>query len=172
MRRRILASLFAVIATSATADLLPVTQDAVFTVNGEEMVISRSSTVDPARVATLGRAPSNCPAPCIAPMIAAENVPTLGELESVNIPALTLETTNPYRGDILVALGAQHYDGVFSFENALSLVIFDAGPASMDASELVTNLVNAGYPAERIGYYRGGMQVWASLGLSTLEIAQ
>jgi len=204
MRRRILASLFAVIATSATADLLPVTQDAVFTVNGEEMVISRSSTVDPARVATLGRAPSNCAAPCIAPMIAAENVPTLGELEviaflsgeveagsgllvdarmpadralgfipaSVNIPALTLEATNPYRGDILVALGAQHYDGVFSFENALSLVIFDAGPASMDASKLVTNLVNAGYPAERIGYYRGGMQVWASLGLSTLEIAQ
>lgn len=204
MRRRIFASLFAVFAAPVAADLLPVTQDAVFSVNGEQMVISRSSTIDPNRVATLGRTASDCAAPCIAPMIAAPGVQTLGELEviaylsgdveagsgllidarlpadralgfipaSVNIPTLTLNPTNPYRDDILVALGAQTYEGVMSFDNAMTLVVFGAGPASMEASELVTSLISAGYPPERIGYYRGGMQVWAALGLSTLEVAQ
>jgi hypothetical protein len=29
-------------------------------------------------------------------------------------------------------------------------------------------MIEAGYPAEKIHYYRGGMQVWRSLGLTVV----
>ncbi|HCP81386.1 MAG TPA: sulfurtransferase [Octadecabacter sp.] len=86
---------------------------------------------------------------------------------SVNIPAATLAPTNPYRDEILVALGAEQFQGVFDFSDVMSLVVFDAGPATQDAATLITDLLIAGYPAEKIGYYRGGMLVWSTSGLST-----
>jgi rhodanese-related sulfurtransferase len=86
---------------------------------------------------------------------------------SVNIPAATLAPTNPYRNEILLALGAQHYEGVFSFTDAISLMVYDSGPATQHAAALIVDLLAAGYPPEKIGYYRGGMQVWTTLGLST-----
>ncbi|SMX40017.1 rhodanese-like domain-containing protein [Octadecabacter ascidiaceicola] len=91
---------------------------------------------------------------------------------SVNIPAATLAPTNPYRDEILMALGAEQFQGVFNFSDVLSLVVFDAGPATQDASKLVTDLLAAGYPAEKIGYYRGGMLVWSTSGLSTESTIQ
>jgi hypothetical protein len=30
----------------------------------------------------------------------------------------------------------------------------------------IRNMIEAGYPADRISYYRGGMQVWRVLGLT------
>jgi hypothetical protein len=86
---------------------------------------------------------------------------------SVNIPAATVAPTNPYRDEILMALGAEQFQGVFNFTDAMSLVVFDAGPATQDASTLITDLLAAGYPTEKIGYYRGGMLVWSTSGLST-----
>jgi rhodanese-related sulfurtransferase len=133
-------------------------------------------------------------------MIAAPNVPTLGELDvieflstqvesgtgllidarlpedralgyiaaSVNIPAATLAPSNPYRDEILTALGAKQFQGVFSFSDAISLMVYDSGPATQDAAALIIDLLAAGYPPEKIGYYRSGMQVWTTLGLSTM----
>lgn len=86
---------------------------------------------------------------------------------SVNVPAATVAPTNPYRDEILMALGAEQFQGVFNFTDAMSLVVFDAGPATQDASALITDLIAVGYPAEKIGYYRGGMLVWSTSGLST-----
>jgi hypothetical protein len=43
----------------------------------------------------------------------------------------------------------------------------DSGPATQHAAALIVDLLAAGYPPEKIGYYRGGMQVWTTLGLST-----
>lgn len=91
---------------------------------------------------------------------------------SINIPAPTMSPENPYRNEILMALGAEQFQGVFSYVDAISLVVFDAGPATQDAPTLIADLLAAGYPADKLAYYRGGMQVWATLGLSTQEIAQ
>lgn len=91
---------------------------------------------------------------------------------SVNIPAATVAPTNPYRDEILMALGAEQFQGVFSFADAMSLVVFDSGPATQDAATLVNDLLAAGYPAEKIGYYRGGMLVWSTSGLSTEAVTQ
>lgn len=204
MKRTVLACTLIGLSSVLTAETLPVTADAVFTFNGQEFVISRTSTVDPTAISAISQSNNNCLAPCLSPMSAAENVPTLGELDviqfmssqvasgdgllidarlprdratgfipaSVNIPAATVSSENPYRDEILMALGAEQFQGIFNFNDAISLVVFDGGPATQDAPKLIVDLLAAGYPTEKIAYYRGGMQVWTTLGLSTTEGAQ
>jgi hypothetical protein len=91
---------------------------------------------------------------------------------AVNIPAATVAPANPFRDEILMALGAEQFNGIFDFTDAIALVVFDGGPATTDAQTLITDLIAAGYPADKISYYRGGMQVWAMLGLTTQPAAQ
>jgi len=69
-----------------------------------------------------------------------------------------------------MALGAEQFQGIFSFDDVLRLVIYDDGPATQEASAFITDMLDAGYPADKIAYYRGGMQVWATLGL-TIDVA-
>jgi hypothetical protein len=85
---------------------------------------------------------------------------------TVSLPHNTLLAQNSYRKDILLALGARSYEDVFNFTDARSLLVYDNGPSSDDAGQLVANLLDAGYPPEMIRYYRGGMQVWSVLGFS------
>lgn len=185
--------------TVGAEETLPVTANAVFTVNGQEFTITRVSTLEQSSISALIQSSATCVAPCLSPMSTAPNVPTLGELDvieflstqvesgdgllidarlpedralgyipaSVNIPAATLTPSNPYRDEILLALGAQHYQSVFSFTDAISLMVYDSGPATQDAAALIVDLLAASYPPEKIGYYRGGVQVWTTLGLST-----
>ena len=88
---------------------------------------------------------------------------------SVNLPADTVHPDNSYRDDILTALGARALEGSFNFSDARALLIYDAGPASDDAARLIRHLRAAGYPADKLKYYRGGMQIWAVLGFSIEE---
>lgn len=88
---------------------------------------------------------------------------------SVSLPAQTLSSDNEFRDEILKALGARAFEGVFNFADAQSLVIFDNGPTQNDAGTLIAHLLDAGYPPENIRYYRGGMQVWSVLGLTIQE---
>ncbi|MCF2871726.1 rhodanese-like domain-containing protein [Octadecabacter sp. G9-8] len=204
MNRTVLACTLIGLSTVCAAETLPVTANAVFNFNGEEIVISRASTVDPTTLTALASVSGTCVAPCLSPMIVADGVVTMGEMEvieflstavesgdgllidarvpdqralgfipaSVNIPAATLAPTNPFRNEILMALGAESFQGIFNFTDAISLVVFDAGPATADAQTLITDLISVGYPTDKISYYRGGMQVWATLGLSTKTSAQ
>ena len=48
-------------------------------------------------------------------------------------------------------------------------MIYDSGPGSEQAQQLVALLIDANFPTEKLAYYRGGMQVWAGLGLSFVE---
>lgn len=86
---------------------------------------------------------------------------------SASIPHTLVTPDNPLLPEILKALGARSMLGMYNFSDAMTLVVFDAGPTTMDAHRLVNALIEAGYPAEKIKYYRGGMQVWSSLGLTT-----
>ena len=86
---------------------------------------------------------------------------------SVNVPHALVSAENPYLADIMQALGARSFDGMLNFTDALPLVIFDDGPSTTDAPQLITALLGAGYPSDKISYYRGGMLVWTALGLNT-----
>ena len=83
-----------------------------------------------------------------------------------SVPAATLVTNNPYREDLLLALGAKGALGQMDFSGAFDLLVFDDGPWSPTARQAVQLLLDAGYPAQKILYYRGGLQMWHIFGLT------
>jgi rhodanese-related sulfurtransferase len=91
---------------------------------------------------------------------------------SVSLPHESMQANNAFRDDILEALGARGFEGVFNFADALPLVVFDNGPSQNDAGQLIGHLRAAGYPADKLRYYRGGMQVWSVVGLTVREERQ
>lgn len=90
---------------------------------------------------------------------------------AVNVPFSTLEASNPYMAEILRALGAVESGGSWNFAAAVDLMIFCNGPWCDQGPRAIQNLIAAGYPAEKLSYYRGGMQDWLLLGLTTLTPA-
>ncbi|MCU0802577.1 MAG: rhodanese-like domain-containing protein [Rhodobacteraceae bacterium] len=91
---------------------------------------------------------------------------------AVNLPFATLASDNPYRNDILLALGAQPLGGdTFDFSAALELTVFCNGAWSDQAMRALRALRAAGYPPEKLHYYRGGMQDWQMLGLTVAATA-
>lgn len=86
---------------------------------------------------------------------------------AVNVPFPTLSKDNPLRNDILVALGAKPLGGdSFDFSAALDLMVFCNGAWSDQSVRALKALRAAGYPPEKLFYYRGGMQDWQNLGLT------
>jgi rhodanese-related sulfurtransferase len=57
----------------------------------------------------------------------------------------------------------------FDFSNAKILVMYCNGNWCGQSPTAITKLLQMGYPAAKIKYYRGGMQSWASLGLTVVQ---
>lgn len=85
---------------------------------------------------------------------------------SVNLPFSTMEATNPYRDEILSALGGVQTGETWDFSGAMELLAFCNGPWCDQSPRMIRNMLDIGYPAEKLRYYRGGMQMWLMLGLS------
>lgn len=90
---------------------------------------------------------------------------------AVNVPAATFAPDNPYRNDLLSAFGVSGVDAVPSFGNAFSIIIYGSGTDDKDAPSAINSLLDAGYPAGKIKYYRGGISDWTLLGLN-LSVGQ
>ncbi|WP_051928691.1 rhodanese-like domain-containing protein [Thermopetrobacter sp. TC1] len=89
---------------------------------------------------------------------------------AVNIPFTLLAPDNPYRDKILLVLGAKKLeDGTWDFGGARELLLFCNGPWCGQSPRAIRNLIAAGYPPEKLHYYRGGMQSWQLLGLTTVK---
>jgi len=130
-----------------------------------------------------------CPNFCIQPMSPAEGVTTIGELEMIAAledPAVIVTDSRvradymggtipgavhlPYTEvtDRLDVLGCEvDFDG-FDCTNASHVVLFCNGPWCGQSPTAIRRMIEAGFPAERISYYRGGMQVWRMLGLTVV----
>lgn len=89
---------------------------------------------------------------------------------AINIPFSILSTKgeNPFIGQILELLGAQNKSGKWDFSEAQNLLVFDNGPWCQQGVRAMKNLIQMGYPKSKIKYYRGGIQFWQILGLTTL----
>ena len=75
--------------------------------------------------------------------------------------------SNPFLVPVLQLLGGQQAsNGTWNFSNAKDLALFCNGPWCGQSPRAIRNLMSVGYPAEKIRYYRGGMQAWLALGLS------
>lgn len=56
----------------------------------------------------------------------------------------------------------------WDFSEAKTLVLWCNGPACGQSPRAIEGLISAGYPADKIFYYRGGMQMWQLWGLTTV----
>lgn len=63
---------------------------------------------------------------------------------------------------------ATHKTEKWDFTGAKDLVIWCNGPACGQSPRAIQGLRAAGYPADKIHYYRGGMQMWQMWGLTTV----
>jgi rhodanese-related sulfurtransferase len=91
---------------------------------------------------------------------------------SVNIPwdQLNAAKSDPFTiADILEKrLGARNQEGLWDFSGAKTLVLFCNGMWCGQSPTNIKTLLKYGYPADKIKWYRGGMQDWEILGLSTV----
>ncbi|MCU7905224.1 MAG: rhodanese-like domain-containing protein [Candidatus Thiodiazotropha sp. (ex Epidulcina cf. delphinae)] len=56
----------------------------------------------------------------------------------------------------------------WDFTQAKDLALWCNGPEYGQSSRAIKGLLKAGYPADKISYYRGGMQLWRLWGLTTV----
>lgn len=92
---------------------------------------------------------------------------------AVNVPFATLAPDNPLREELLRALGvARLDDGQYDFSAAMEIALFCNGAWSDQAPLALRSLLEAGYPPEKLRYYRGGMQDWQVLGLTVAPPGQ
>jgi rhodanese-related sulfurtransferase len=76
--------------------------------------------------------------------------------------------------DKLVALfedrfGAMRTGNLWNFAHAKTLIFYCNGPWCGQSPTNIKALLNLGYPAHKIKWYRGGIQDWKMLGLTTVE---
>jgi len=90
---------------------------------------------------------------------------------SVNIPWTKLkDDADPLEvADTLTKqLGAVESGQSYDFSNAKTLVMFCNGAWCGQSPTNIMKLLNMGYPANKIKWYRGGMQSWSNLGFNTV----
>ncbi len=93
---------------------------------------------------------------------------------AINIPWTSL---NPAKGADPISIGeilegrfnAQNLEGLWDYRNARTLVMFCNGMWCGQSPNNIKNLLGFGYPAHKIKWYRGGMQDWEILGLTTAK---
>lgn len=139
-----------------------------------------------------------CPPFCIAPIEAAPNVKTVGELElirflqqdtsfkkgllidarlakfygvetipgAINIPFTLF--TSPSIKELAPLLGVTQKNNKYDFSQAKILYLFCNGPWCEQSPRAIKALIDFGYPATKLYYYRGGMQLWKLFSLTTV----
>jgi len=126
----------------------------------------------------------------IRPMVPTPGVTPVGELEVIAalqdpayvvVDSRSVETQYggtipgsinvPYNeiADRLDEVGCVGSPAGWSCEQALSVVLYCNGPNCGQSPRAMASMVEAGFPAAKISYYRGGVLAWTSLGLTTRE---
>jgi len=133
------------------------------------------------------RTSRNCPNFCVQPMVPAPGVTPIGELELLQMlqdpDAIVVDSrvtkdhetgtipgavSIPYNEatDRLDELGCElDFDG-FVCEEAKPVALFCNGNWCGQSPTAARRMIEAGFPAEKIHYYRGGMHAWRMLGLT------
>lgn len=96
---------------------------------------------------------------------------------AINIPWTSL---NPAKGADPISIGeileeqfnARNLEGLWDFRDVRTLVMFCNGMWCGQSPNNIRILLGYGYPAHKIKWYRGGMQNWEILGLTTAKPIQ
>ncbi|MFC3614639.1 rhodanese-like domain-containing protein [Lutimaribacter marinistellae] len=183
-------ALLCVMATQAIADPVNIRPDiASVTVETEDgpVEISRIQNNENQLSGYWAQTSRACPPFCIQPMSPAPGVTTIGEIELLDFiekgEGLVIDsrTHDWYAGgtipgaisipydqvlDRMAEMGCEaDFDG-WDCADAQPVALFCNGVWCGQSPTAIRNMLDAGYPAERIYYYRGGMQMWRMLGLT------
>ena len=90
---------------------------------------------------------------------------------SINIPFSILEggLKNNHALKILKLLGASKKEETWNFDNVQKLLLFCNGLWCGQSPIAIKDLLSMGYPADKLLWYRGGMQAWQLLGLTVVK---
>jgi rhodanese-related sulfurtransferase len=130
-----------------------------------------------------------CPPFCIHPIKVADGVETIGELEFIKLMQdkdtliidarlkswYKLETIPgainiPY--NIFEKKDKTQAKKIIKALNNKNLAIFCNGIWCDQSPRLIKNLIDLGYPANKLKYYRNGFQGWKLLGLTTVVLKE
>ncbi len=88
---------------------------------------------------------------------------------AVNIPFKLFLSETPEREKILKDLGGEYTkNGEWDFANAKTILLYCNGAWCGQSPTAINALIELGYPKSKMKYYRGGMQSWQLLGLTTI----
>ena len=132
----------------------------------------------------------------IQPFVVDEDIETFGELEvldfiskkkgvfidarlknwyrssaipaAINIPFKIFPSRSAKRKKVLQDLGGVYKNSKWNFSKAKTILLYCNGPWCGQSPTAMNALVSVGYPKEKMKYYRGGMQTWQLLGLTTI----
>ena len=189
---RLLTAALIVAASAASADPVGITKDMMsVTVPTGAGPVEISRIQDNAALieGDFAQIARPCPSFCIQPMVPAEGVTPIGELEMLgflNDPdvivvdgrvrsnfaggAIPGAINIPYTeaADRLGELGCEpDFEGFICEGDAVkSVALYCNGPWCGQSPTAARRMIEAGFPAEKIYYYRAGMQGWQMLGLT------
>ncbi len=87
---------------------------------------------------------------------------------SVNLPFKSFDPKNPDFEVVLDTAGVDFDEGVYDFSEAKTMLLFCNGTWCPQSVWAIENLLKIGYPKEKLLWYRGGMNSWTSLNLTTI----
>ena len=170
-----------------TVGITPEMSEVTVPTDAGDVVISRNPDEANVIEGDWARTSRPCPNFCIQPMVAAEGVTTVGELEMLAFlqdPEVIVVDSRvaadrdtgmipgaisiPYNeaADRLDALGCElDFDG-FICEAPKKVALYCNGNFCGQSPTAIRRMIAAGFPAENIYYYRGGMSAWRMLGLT------
>jgi rhodanese-related sulfurtransferase len=92
---------------------------------------------------------------------------------AVHIPYTRLDPVQAQPADIVELLefefGAIRLNNLWNFNAVKTLVFYCNGPWCGQSPTNIRALLALGYPPSRLKWYRGGMQMWEQLGLTTVK---
>ena len=87
---------------------------------------------------------------------------------AINISFKLFEPKHPEFETVLETAGVEVDEGKYNFENAKTLLLFCNGIWCPQSTWAIENLLKIGYPKEKLLWYRGGIQSWKMLNLTTI----
>lgn len=186
---------FVLAAKAVTAQDVAITSEiGSVTVQTEQgtVEISRNQDVENRISGEWARTSRACPSFCVQPIIPAPGVTPIGELELLEflndsdvvvidgrVPrdfaggAIPGAVNVPYTeaADRLGELGCEpDFEGfICDAESVKSAALYCNGPWCGQSPTAARRMIEAGFPAEKLYYYRPGMQGWRMLGLTVTE---
>jgi len=85
---------------------------------------------------------------------------------AINIPFTLF--ASPSIKEVIPLLGVTQKNDEYDFSQARILYLFCNGPWCEQSPRAIKALIDFGYPARKLFYYRGGMQLWKLFSLTTV----